>query len=313
MNEKSIRNLSPGFSISPGTQVVLTEHQRRGDEQKKAGSVGVVVKSSHDNIEPYLVRFADESQWLIDFSVLALRRREIEEQLSNKHDAKSLKSFIIYSCQVGSYAFGLANENSDTDIRGIFLPPASMHWSLYKIPEQLEFKNDDHDEVYWEIEKFINLALKANPNILETLWTPKVIHSNPIADQLRKSRSAFLSSHLYKTYSGYVLSQFRRMKNSFQKNGTYKTKHAMHLIRLLYSGIEALKTGEIMIDVSNHRDELLTIKSGACSFEQVRDRALELDKEFQVAFENTSLPNQPDFETVNELLIEARKYMVSQQ
>ena len=84
----------------------------------------------------------------------------------------------------------------------------------------------------------------------------------------------------------------------------------MHLIRLLHSGIHALKTGEIMIDVSQHRDHLLRIKSGDHSFEEVRQMALQLDREFQTAFETTTLPDQPDFEAVNDLLIQARRSMV---
>ncbi|MEZ4727824.1 MAG: nucleotidyltransferase domain-containing protein [Caldilineaceae bacterium] len=39
---------------------------------------------------------------------------------------------------VGSRAYGLAHEESDTDRRGVYLPPADLHWSLYGVPEQLE-------------------------------------------------------------------------------------------------------------------------------------------------------------------------------
>ena len=166
------------------------------------------------------------------------------------------------------------------------------------------------DEVYWELEKFFKLALKANPNSLETLWTPIVIDSTPIGEKIRTNRSAFLSNHLYKTYSGYVLSQFRRMKNAYEKTGKFKNKHAMHLVRLLYSGIGALKTGEIMVDVSQHREQLLQIRNGKFEFEEIRQIALELDREFQDAFENTSLSDQPDFDLVDQLLIEARRTMV---
>ena len=84
----------------------------------------------------------------------------------------------------------------------------------------------------------------------------------------------------------------------------------MHLIRLLHSGIGALKTGEIMINVSDHRDQLLEIKSGTYSFDQVQKLALELDRDFQAAFDTTQLPDQPDFETVNSILIDARRTMV---
>jgi uncharacterized protein len=137
-----------------------------------------------------------------------------------------------------------------------------------------------------------------------------VLHADETAQGLRTLRGAFLSKHVYKTYSGYVLSQFRRMANAQEKTGGYKAKHAMHLIRLLYSGIEALRTGEIRIDVAEHRAELLAIKAGGCSFEQAKARALALDREFQQAFLNTRLPEQPDFARVDKFLIEARRRMV---
>ena len=53
-----------------------------------------------------------------------------------------LRPWIIYRCQVGSKAFGLASEDSDDDLRGIYSPPARLHWSLRRLPEQLEFKEE---------------------------------------------------------------------------------------------------------------------------------------------------------------------------
>ena len=121
---------------------------------------------------------------------------------------------------------------------------------------------------------------------------------------------AFLSRHLYKTYSGYVLSQFRRMANAHARTGAYKPKHAMHLVRLLYSGIEALRSGEIRIDVAEHRRELLAIKSGAWPFERAKAKALELDRQFQEAYRQTTLPEQPDYRRADEFLVWARRRMV---
>jgi predicted nucleotidyltransferase len=195
-------------------------------------------------------------------------------------------------------------------VRGIYLPPARLHWSLRRLPEQLEFQDRKQDEVYWELEKFVRLALKANPNVLETLWTPMVLQVDQTAEELREIRRVFLSKHVYKTYSGYVLSQFRRMSNAQAQKGTYETKHAMHLIRLLHSGIAALATGEIRVDVGDHRDELLNIRDGGLVFEEVRQRALKLDQQSQEAFEKTTLPDQPDFDRVDDFLIRARARMV---
>jgi uncharacterized protein len=305
----SFRKLLPTFIIPPGTHVVLRVDKPLGEgDVRPRGSVAIVVASPPDNRSPYMLRFADGQTCAARFRELSLRRREVEDELLRGD--LDLKPFISYRCQVGSRAFGLATEDSDDDIRGIYLPPARLHWSLYRLPEQLEFADDAKDEVYWELEKFLRLALKANPNVLETLWTPRVLHADETAQGLRTLRGAFLSKHVYKTYSGYVLSQFRRMANAQEKTGGYKAKHAMHLIRLLYSGIEALRTGEIRIDVAEHRAELLAIKAGDCSFEQAKARALALDREFQQAFLNTRLPEQPDFARVDKFLIEARRRMV---
>ena len=134
------------------------------------------------------------------------------------------------------------------------------------------------------------------------------VPSELVGTRLRELRGAFLSRNVYKTYSGYVLSQFRRMANAVQNQGAYKSKHAMHLIRLLHSGIAALRTGEIRIDVAELRDELLRIKSGALTFDEARARAL--DEEFQRAYRTTTLPEQPDVRRVDEFLIWARRRMV---
>ena len=60
----------------------------------------------------------------------------------------NLQPHVIYRCVVGSRAYGLDHEDSDFDRRGIYLPPAAMHWSLYGVPEQLEDMNTD--ECYWD-------------------------------------------------------------------------------------------------------------------------------------------------------------------
>jgi predicted nucleotidyltransferase len=308
--QHSLRKLQPDFVISPGTQVVVKVAKALpgGEEHKPAGSVGIVVQAPPSNREPYLVQFADGVEVKALFAELSLRRREVDDILGDVDE--DLRTYIIYRCQVGSKAFGLATEDSDDDVRGIYLPPARLHWSLRRLPEQLEFQGGDQDEVFWELEKFVRLALKANPNVLETLWTPMVLQADETAQELREMRRAFLSKHVYKTYSGYVLSQFRRMANAQAKKGSYKTKHAMHLIRLLRSGIAAMETGEIRVDVGEHRDELLNIRDGGLVFEEVRQRALKLDQQFQEAFEKTTLPDQPDFDRVDDFLIRARRRMV---
>jgi hypothetical protein len=309
-HEKTLRQVSRGFVISAGSQVVLKVSKALPDgvAYRKPGSVGVVVESPPNSAGPYVVQFTDGQTVKAYADELTLRREEVDNELAQT--SEDLRPYVIYVCQVGSKAYGLATEESDDDLRGIYLSPARLHWSLYGLPEQLEAVDADKDEVYWELEKFLRLALKANPNVLDTLWTPMVIKADESAEELRTIRRAFLSKHLYKTYSGYVLSQFRRMANAVKHKGTYKPKHAMHLVRLLYSGTAALRTGEIRVDVADHRDELLRIRRGEFSFDEVKQKALDLDKEFQRALDETALPEQPDYARVDDFPVRARRRMV---
>ena len=80
--------------------------------------------------------------------------------------------------------------------------------------------------------------------------------------------------------------------------------------RITAGMIEALRTQEIRVDVSEMREDLLRVKSGVYTFDEIKRRALGLDEEFQREFERTTLPDQPDVETVDAFLIEARRTMV---
>ena len=163
--------------------------------------------------------------------------------------------------------------DSDIDRRGIYLPPADLHWSLYGVPEQLE--NDETQEAYWELQKFLVLALKANPNVLECLYTPLVEKATPLAEELLGMRSIFLSRLVYQTYNGYVLSQFKKMQADLRNQGQVKWKHVMHLIRLLLSGIGVLRDGFVPVRVEEHRERLLAIRRGEVPWEEVEDWRLE--------------------------------------
>jgi predicted nucleotidyltransferase len=99
------------------------------------------------------------------------------------------------------------------------------------------------EEVYWELQKFLVLALKANPNVLECLYSPLIETKTELAEDLLSHRDAFLSKLVYQTYNGYVLSQFKRLEQDLRSSRDIKWKHAMHLIRLLLSGITVLREG----------------------------------------------------------------------
>lgn len=88
----------------------------------------------------------------------------------------------IYSCVMGSRAFGLATDGSDTDRRGIFLAPAPLYWRFDKPPTHTE--GPAPEQFSWELERFLELALRANPNVLECLHSPLVEHIDDTGREL---------------------------------------------------------------------------------------------------------------------------------
>lgn len=296
------------FIYAAGTKVVVLEDiQRNQTVILNEGMVGVIKQAPLDNTHNYVVRFPNGDEHSLKRRQFAVQKHYRREGFGAISDEHSYYDYVIYRVIIGSRAFGLDTEDSDIDRRGIYLPPADLHWSLYGVPEQLERGED----AYWELQKFIKLALKANPNILETLYSPKVEYVAPIAQELLEQRHIFMSKLLYQTYNGYVLSQFKKLHKHLDNHGTIRWKHAMHLIRLLLSGITALETGTIMVDVGKYRDQLLAIRHEEMAWEHINDWRLQLHKRFDESYQVTSLPERPDYAAANDYLIQARKRMVN--
>lgn len=293
-----------------GTQIVALIEVKviNEDRFQTRGTVGVIKSSPKDATHSYLVEFPDGSSSSLKRKDFAIRKHYQTDVAIDSLKDLNLYDYVIYRCVVGSKAFGLDDENSDTDLRGIYLPPADLHWSMYGVPEQIE--NKENEECYWELQKFLMLALKANPNILECLNTPLIEFKSEIADELLSIKQSFISKLVYQTYNGYVMSQFKKLEQDLRSTGSIRRKHAMHLIRLLLQGIEILKSGELNVKVSHNRDKLLEIKRGEMLWESVNEWRLVLHREFETAFNETKLPERPDYEMVNRFLIKARMKMV---
>lgn len=298
--------------IPPGTHIVLLKETKVLDKNQfyAKGTVGKIVELPVDSFHAYKIEFPDGRCGMANRKDFSIRKEFQTEQsgLISPLEDYNLYDFVIYRCVVGSKAFGLDDANSDTDLRGIYLPPADVQWSLFGVPEQLE--NKDTEECYWELKKFLTLALKANPNILECLFTPLVEYQSELAAELLAMRRVFLSKLVYQTYNGYVMSQFKKLEGDLRSTGAIKWKHAMHLIRLLLQGIEILREADLIVRVSDNRTKLLAIKNAELDWREVNEWRVNLHREFDEAFARTNLPENPDYGRANEFLIRARRSTV---
>src|SRR6266849_3067835 len=305
----------PNLIFSVGTQVVTLVDipGSAGLVLYPRGTVGVIVKSPTDHEHSYRVRFPDGFEAPLKRSEVTMLAQFKEGEIGDSAHVTQADLYerVIYRCVIGSQAYGLADADSDVDHRGIYLPNADLHWSLYGVPEQLE--NEATQEAYWELQKFLVLALKANPNVLECLYTPLVEKATPVGEELLGMKSIFLSRMVYQTYNGYVMSQFKKMQADLRNHGNVKWKHVMHLIRLLLSGSGVLRDGFVPVKVDAHRDRLLAIRRGEVSWEEVEQWRLTLHQDFNVAYETTKLPPRPDYERADAFLISARRRAVREE
>lgn len=309
---RTSKDIDFNLIIPKGTQIVLLNETKVLNENAfhAKGTIGKIVGLPTDAFHAYKIAFPDGKFGMANRKDFSIRKEFQTEQsgLVSPLEDYQLFDYVIYRCIVGSKAFGLDDENSDTDRRGIYLPPAEVQWSMFGVPEQIESK--ETEECYWELRKFLTLALKANPNILECLFTPLVEYQSELAGELLFIRRIFLSKLVYQTYNGYAMSQFKKLEQDLRSTGAVKWKHAMHLIRLLLQGIEILREADLIVRVSENRAKLMAVKNAELDWREVNEWRVNLHREFDEAFARTNLPENPDYKRANEFLIKARKSTV---
>ncbi|HEX6812445.1 MAG TPA: nucleotidyltransferase domain-containing protein [Planctomycetota bacterium] len=300
--------------LPAGTQVVTTVDLRgdAGGVRVPRGAVGTIVKAPSDGTHSYRVELVDGGEVaLLRDQLATLARWQDSAFAVPQLGGSSLFERVILRVVVGSRAYGLDEPGSDTDRRGVFLPPAELHWSLFGVPEQID--DEPEQEIFWELQKLIVMALKANPNVLECLWSPLVEVATPLGRELLALRESFLSQLVFQTYSGYVASQFKKIAADLRQRGEPKWKHVMHLLRLLQAGIQVLRTGSVPVHVGAERERLLAVRRGEIAWSDVERWRRDLHAQFTAAAGETKLPVRPDYERADAFLRRARRLALGKE
>jgi len=95
-------------------------------------------------------------------------------------------------------------------------------------------------------------------------------------------------------------------RSELEEQFGYDTKHAMHLVRLLRMGVEALRDGEIIVKRPD-AEELLSIRAGAWTYEEVVEYAEHMDAEVrEVWYKKTDLPKKPNVKKIASMLMDVQ-------
>ncbi|KOP23232.1 nucleotidyltransferase [Hapalosiphon sp. MRB220] len=121
---------------------------------------------------------------------------------------------------------------------------------------------------------------------------------------LQKSQSYQIALREWKAYLSWQENR-NPVRAEMERKSGFDLKHGMHCIRLLRSGLEILRTGELIVDrrMAGDVEELKAILKGDYSYEQLMKMAEDLMTEMQKIYEESTLPNKPDLEQINELCI----------
>ncbi|WP_275465293.1 DNA polymerase beta superfamily protein [Streptomyces noursei] len=211
----------------------------------------------------------------------------------------------VYACVMGSRAFGLATEDSDTDRRGVFLAPTPLFWRFEKPPTHVEGPRPE--QFSWELERFCELALRANPTALECLHSPLVEHVDATGRELLALRGAFLSRAVHDTYARYAAGRHKELRADVARRGAPRWKQAMHLLRTMAGVRDLLRTGVLTLEVGAAREELLAVRRGDVPWEEVERRLSVLCAQAAAALPDSPLPAGPDRARVADFLHRTRR------
>ncbi len=97
-----------------------------------------------------------------------------------------------------------------------------------------------------------------------------------------------------------------RYNTTTEHNKNYDSKNLMHTYRLLEMAREIATDGKIIVR-RPEREFLLDIKKGKFEYDELVNKAESMKEELHLLFSKSSLPEQPDEEAANNLLITIRE------
>ena len=163
--------------------------------------------------------------------------------------------WLIFETIVGSRAYGLDTAKSDTDIRGVFVLPKELFYSLDYTPQ---VSNASSDIVYYELKRFIELLSKNNPNIMELLSIPEkcVLHKNEIMNRVKPEM--FLSKLCEQTFANYAFTQIKKAYGLEKKivNPVEEKRKSVLDFCFVYVGKEAIPLEKFLLQNGFQQEEM---------------------------------------------------------
>jgi predicted nucleotidyltransferase len=236
------------------------------------------------------------------------------EKESNKF-INNFDKMLILLCESGSGTYGFRSDDSDLDLRGVFVEDIDKLLSLRPPRDTIDGFSDDRmiDWQIFELKKFLGLLTKPNFNVLEWVYTPLQVMEFP--KEIHEIADMSLSQKLGNHVRGWAYSIY--------KMDWRNPKKCLYAIRPLMSYINLCERKEFVSDITilsprfgleDHVDTLIELyRSNRSANDMVRAKNLKIYEDFAESsneIEKSSwLPDKTDdivISVADEFLINAR-------
>lgn len=225
---------------------------------------------------------------------------------------------------VGSRAYGTHTIDSDTDIMSVVIPGEDHYFGMNQWGSQgtLEEKSEQEktERTHYEIRKFVRMCAGFNPNVVPLLYLDKYKILDKLGEMIIANRYLFSSKLCVHSFGGFALGQLEKMDTVSGRMGAarkelrntygYDTKYLYHAIRLSMMCNEFILSNGSYLNVDRtfiDADFLKSIRRGSISREDGENLVRKMVEENKKIVNNIDLPDKPDMNKINKLVISILK------
>ncbi|MBF5043573.1 UDP-phosphate N-acetylglucosaminyl 1-phosphate transferase [Aggregicoccus sp. 17bor-14] len=193
-----------------GTEVTTRVERVVDGRRIPQGLIGRVVRARDGGFDVLIVGVGE--LWFARAELTPRKAGQLEFAQRRESSWAALIPCTVLTGTVGSRAWGLADEGSDTDVRGAFALP--LLWTVGLVSPPVDLVSADGSQTFWETRKLVQQALRADPNTLELLFVPSAEATDVIGEWLLEARDAFVSKLMFGSFGRYALSQLNKLSAS---------------------------------------------------------------------------------------------------
>lgn len=249
------------------------------------------------------------------------------------HPPRWLVDNMAYMTVMGSQSYGVSGDASDVDIYGFCIPPKDMvfphlagevagfgtpaprfdQWQQHHVRAP-DGRDTSYDFQVFGIVRYFHLCMDCNPNIIDSLFTPRrcVMHSTAVGELVRENRKLFLHKGAWHRFRGYAYAQMGKIKGKVNASNParaeaiarhgYDVKFAYHVVRLLDEAEQIMVEGDL--DLERNREQLKSIRRGEWTLDALNAHFEAKERALENAYAASPLPHHPDEIRIKALLLQ---------